>query len=101
MWEYSSLVNEIFRLQIPYEVQVSKRFADAGFVLFDTHALMTDIFYNPTKYLNGTSPPDVTNPYHQCNITTGTCVNSTESFDSFFWYVIYVREDGPDTDFPF
>jgi len=99
MWEYTSLVNEIFRLQIPYEVQVSKRFADAGFVLFDTHALLTDIFNNPSQYLNGTSPPDVTHPYHQCNITTGTCVNSTQSFDSFFWYAIYVREDSPNTDF--
>src|SRR4030081_3059711 len=60
MWEYTSLVNEIFRLQIPYEVEVSKRFADAGFVLFDTHALLTDIFYNPVQYLNGTTPYDVT-----------------------------------------
>jgi hypothetical protein len=93
MWEYSSLANEIFRLQIPYEVHVSGRFADAGFVLFDTNALLTDIFNNPSEYLNGTTPLDVTNPYHQCNITTGTCVNATGSFDSYFWYVIYERND--------
>lgn len=85
MWEYTSLVNEIFRLQIPYEVHVSGRFANAGFALFDTHALLTDIFNNPSHYLNGTSPLDVTNPYHQCNITTGTCENATASFDSYFW----------------
>jgi hypothetical protein len=100
MWEYTSLVNEIFRLQIPYEVHISKRFEDAGFVLFDTHALLTDIFDNPSQYLNSTSPPDVTHPYHECNITTGVCVNSTEPFDSFFWYAIYVRKDGSETDFP-
>ncbi|KAH8817365.1 hypothetical protein F5884DRAFT_874362 [Xylogone sp. PMI_703] len=86
MWEYTSLVNEIFRLQIPYEVHVSKRFKDAGFALFDVNSLMTDIFNNPSQYLNGTSPLDVTNPYHQCNITTGTCVNATASFDSYYWW---------------
>jgi hypothetical protein len=91
MWEYTSLANEIFRLQIPYEVHVSGRFSDAGFVLFDTHALLTDIFNNPSEFLNGTTPLDVTNPYHQCNITTGTCVNATGSFDSYYWYVIYEK----------
>jgi hypothetical protein len=98
MWEYTSLVNEIFRLQIPYEVHVSGRFADAGFALFDAHSLMTDIFNNPSHYLNGTTPLDVTNPYHQCNITTGTCENATASFDSYYWYVCHVIVACPDAD---
>lgn len=93
MWEYSSLVNRIFSLQIPYEVKVTKRYENAGFALFDTNSLITDIYNNPKLYLNGSEPLNVTGMYHQCNIHTGTCYNMPGSLDSFLWYIFHTASN--------
>ena len=46
---------------------------------------MTDIIDNPTEYLNGTAPLNVTGFSHVCNVTGGDCVAST-SPDSYVWF---------------
>ena len=46
---------------------------------------MTDIINNPTEYLNGTAPLNVTGFSHHCSVTGTNCVAST-SPDSFVWY---------------
>lgn len=46
---------------------------------------MTDIYYNPANYLNGTAPLNVTGAVHECDATGMQCTTST-SPDSFMWY---------------
>ena len=46
---------------------------------------MTDIYYNPSEYLNGTAPLNVTGTVNQCNLQGGDCVRAT-SPDSFMWF---------------
>ncbi|KAK5133805.1 hypothetical protein LTR08_007235 [Meristemomyces frigidus] len=48
-------------------------------------AQMTDIIHNPSEYLNGTAPLNVTGFVHHCNTTGGDCV-ANASPDSFMWY---------------
>ncbi|EJD06124.1 GDSL lipase/acylhydrolase [Fomitiporia mediterranea MF3/22] len=62
--------------------------------LFDSHALFSDMISNPSQYLNGTAPPNVTIPIKSCAFQlnedvndTGNCtiVNGTDR-DSYLWY---------------
>jgi phospholipase/lecithinase/hemolysin len=46
---------------------------------------MTDIYNNPSQYLNGTAPLNVHGFAHRCNVTGGDCVTSP-SPDSFLWW---------------
>lgn len=43
---------------------------------------MSDIWHNPSAYLNGTVTPDVTGSILQC----GASCNAPEVRDSFMWY---------------
>ena len=44
-----------------------------------------DIYTNPTAYLNGSAPANVTSFENQCDVTGANCVVAS-SPDSFFWY---------------
>ena len=46
---------------------------------------MMDIFANPSSYLNGTAPLNVTGWVQHCNTTGGDCVDNP-SPDSFLWF---------------
>lgn len=46
---------------------------------------MEDIHDNPSEYLNGTAPLNVTGYVNHCNTTGGGCV-ANPSPDSFLWY---------------
>ena len=46
---------------------------------------MTDIYYNPSAYLNGSAPFNSTGFIHHCNIN-GTDCTTEDSPDSFVWY---------------
>jgi phospholipase/lecithinase/hemolysin len=62
--------------------------------IFDSHALFTDMFAHPARYLNGTAPLNVTGAVHACvfNLNestsdTGSCTDATGSAkDSFLWF---------------
>ncbi|KAL4938818.1 hypothetical protein BDV06DRAFT_225645 [Aspergillus oleicola] len=83
MRQYSTLVNEIYEFQIPYQIKVASRYAKSQFALFDVHALLTDIWDNPASYLNGSLPLNVTGFVTSC--ADSTCP-SKDSRDSFMWY---------------
>ncbi|KAG6872551.1 hypothetical protein C0995_008895 [Termitomyces sp. Mi166 len=59
---------------------------------FDSHALFTDMYTNPAKYLNGTAPLNVTGAISSCvfelNGSTGVCTTVTDpkAQDSYLWY---------------
>lgn len=46
---------------------------------------MLDIYNNPSEYLNGSAPLNVTGYVNHCNLTGQDCVAS-DSPDSFMWY---------------
>jgi phospholipase/lecithinase/hemolysin len=46
---------------------------------------ISDIYYNPSEYLNGTAPLNVTGTVHQCDNMGENCVDA-DSPDSYLWY---------------
>jgi phospholipase/lecithinase/hemolysin len=84
MLEYTSTVNKVWSFQAPFELLIAKRYPGASLALYDVHSLLTDIYNNPTQYLE--SPANVTGFYHKCNSKGADCVNSTEPIGSFLWY---------------
>lgn len=84
--EYTTTVNTVFNYKTPYEIQIAKRYPGAEMVVFDVHSLMTDIFNHPAKYLNGTTPPNVTGQYYKCSVDSVTCVSAEGSEDGYLWY---------------
>src|ERR1700722_11107966 len=50
--------------------------------------LQRDIYDNPTGYLNGSAPANVTGFVHHCNLTGQACVDEDggKSPDSSLWY---------------
>ena len=92
MRQYTTSVNDIFKYQTPYEVKVANRYPGAHFALFDTHSLMTDIYMNPAKYLNGTGVMNggeaVWGYENHCDVNQTMCVKQSNgtNADGYFWY---------------
>jgi phospholipase/lecithinase/hemolysin len=85
MHETVAALNEVYKYRTPYEVDVEKTYDDIKIANFDVNSLMTDIYYNPTKYLNGTAPANVQGVAHLCNLQGQNCTVPT-SPDSYEWY---------------
>ncbi|RAH66063.1 SGNH/GDSL hydrolase family protein [Aspergillus aculeatinus CBS 121060] len=79
------LVNEAFRYRTPVEVLVKKRWPGVQVAVFDVYSLISKIYYNPTQYLNGSAPANVTGFEYHCNINGTDCTKS-DSPDSFLWF---------------
>ncbi|RAH76820.1 hypothetical protein BO86DRAFT_451402 [Aspergillus japonicus CBS 114.51] len=79
------LVNEAFRYRTPVEVLVKKRWPGVQVAVMDVYSLISEIYYNPTQYLNGTAPANVTGFEYHCNINGTDCIRS-DSPDSFLWF---------------
>lgn len=88
MHEYVTTVNNVYKYQIPFEVLVAKRYPGAEFALFDVWSLLSNIYDNPSEYLNGSAPLNVTGFDHHCNTTGQACVLEYGGLspDSFMWY---------------
>ncbi|KAM3419849.1 hypothetical protein BST61_g3178 [Cercospora zeina] len=85
MLEQVVTVNAIFEYQTPFVKNITREFEGARFAVFDMHALISDMYYNPALYLNGTAPLNVRGFDNQCNSTGGDCVRSKNP-DSFLWF---------------
>ncbi|KAJ5492633.1 hypothetical protein N7539_001379 [Penicillium diatomitis] len=77
MRQYSTLVNDIYKFQIPYELKIHRRYKGSHFALFDVHSLMSDIWHNPSAYLNGSAP---------LNVTGMAADTPSKDWDSYLWY---------------
>jgi len=86
MKEYTMTANNIFSLQVPYELFVAYRYPGASFAIYDVHSLITDIYNNPSQYLNGTTPANVTGFYFHCDLTGNNCTTVDADYDSFLWF---------------
>ncbi|KAF4292516.1 hypothetical protein KXW98_007063 [Aspergillus fumigatus] len=82
MRQYVTMVNAIYDYQTPYDVVVANRYPHSRFAVYDVHALMTDIWENPSQYLNGTVPYNVTSSVYRC----GSPCTSNAVRDSYLWY---------------
>lgn len=88
MHEYTTTTNNVFKYQSPYEMLVAGRYPGANLAVFNVWQLLSDIYDNPTLYLNGSQPANVTGYEHHCPVNQTTCYleyNGTSS-DSFMWY---------------
>lgn len=85
MREYTKTVNALFEYRIPYENLVAKRYPGASFALFDTNALISDIYNSPNDYL--TPPANATDQYFKCEpFLGGTCTKKPEGLDHYLWF---------------
>ncbi|USW54667.1 Putative GDSL lipase/esterase, SGNH hydrolase superfamily [Septoria linicola] len=85
MMEQVVTVNAIYEYQTPFVKRITKEFEDARFAVFDMHALISDIYYHPALYLNGSAPLNVQSYTNKCNVTGGDCVRDPNP-DSFLWF---------------
>ncbi|CAG5184125.1 uncharacterized protein ALTATR162_LOCUS10923 [Alternaria atra] len=83
MMEQIVTVNAIYQYRTPFVAEVGKTFNGAKFAVFDVHSLMTNIYNNPSGYLNGTAPLNVAVPVRDC--TPEVCITH-ESPDSHMWW---------------
>jgi len=84
MKEYTKLVNSLFNYRTPFEILIAKRYPGASIAIFDVNSLITDIYNNPSAYLD--SPANATGQYHRYNFTSGQYYNADESLNTFLWY---------------
>ncbi|GAQ08557.1 hypothetical protein ALT_5878 [Aspergillus lentulus] len=82
MRQYVTMVNAVYDHQTPYDVVVANRYPHSRFAVYDVHALMTDIWANPSHYLNGTAPYNVSSSVYRC----GSSCASNAVRDSYLWY---------------
>ncbi|KAG9561461.1 SGNH hydrolase, partial [Aureobasidium melanogenum] len=84
MLETVTTVNDVYKYRTPYEVLLAKNFPGAHFALMDMYGLITDMYNNPSEYLNGTNPT-VTGYVNHCT-TNGTDCVAASNPDSYLWY---------------
>ncbi|KAK5111661.1 hypothetical protein LTR62_004766 [Meristemomyces frigidus] len=85
MLEQVVSVNALYKYRTPYEVELAKRYPGAEFAVYNVHDVFEAIYTNPSAYLNGSAPLNVTGYVNHCNVTGGDCV-ANPSPDSFLWY---------------
>jgi len=83
--ENVATVNSILSYRIPFSVQIEKRWPNAHVAVFDTNDLITDIWKNPSAYLNGTAPLNVTGVIDECDVKGNNCTLK-ENRDSYLWF---------------
>ncbi|PSR75229.1 GDSL lipase/esterase [Coniella lustricola] len=82
MREYVALVNQVYDYQSPFQILVSDRYPASTFTIYNVHDLLSDIWHNPSDYLNGTVPYNVTSYITAC----GSACDSDAVRDSYMWY---------------
>ncbi|KAL7621741.1 hypothetical protein AAE478_009068 [Parahypoxylon ruwenzoriense] len=85
--EYTATVNMVLAYGMPFQLLVKKRWPGASFGIFNVHQLISDIYRDPSKYLD--APANATGYYIACPDSVGTSVNCKTSqypLSSFLWY---------------
>jgi phospholipase/lecithinase/hemolysin len=87
MKEYTTNVNTIFDYGVPFQMVVKSRWPGASFSIFNVHKLLTDIYNNPSRYLD--APAISKGFYHHCDpVNTSNCTDLTAQgpLSGFMWY---------------
>lgn len=86
MQQTVAALNQVYKYRTPF-VATEDACSDAKFASFDVNALMTEIYYHPAKYLNGTAPLNVQGVAHLCDAQGANCTSTSQSDrDSYEWY---------------
>ncbi|KZO96203.1 carbohydrate esterase family 16 protein [Calocera viscosa TUFC12733] len=75
--------NALWDLQVPAALTT---LPGASAAVFNSYGLFTDIYNNPSAFLNGTAPLNVTGYYAHSNSTGGDVYFVNDSPDSFMFY---------------
>lgn len=85
MLEYTQLVNRVFDYGVAYQTLAEKRWPGSAVDVFDVNRLLTDMYGNPSAYLD--FPASSTGYYHQCDVVGSSgCINGPNALDTFLWY---------------
>ncbi|ROW04461.1 hypothetical protein VMCG_05000 [Cytospora schulzeri] len=85
MLEYTQVANRLFDYGVAFELLVKARWPGATFDILDVNSLLTDIYKNPSAYLD--APANVTGAFHCCSLVNSSeCFNQPASLDTFLWY---------------
>ncbi|KZM27820.1 uncharacterized protein EKO05_0011013 [Ascochyta rabiei] len=79
-------LNDVYGYRTPFVVEISKKYPGIKMASFNVNGLMTDIHSNPTQYLNGTAPLNVTGTAKTCATVSGQNCTVNASPDSFEWF---------------
>ncbi|RAL14397.1 SGNH/GDSL hydrolase family protein [Aspergillus homomorphus CBS 101889] len=79
------LVNEAFRYRTPVETLMNRRWPGVKVAVMDVYSLISEIYYHPTQYLNGSAPANVTGFEYHCDVNGQNC-GKLDSPDSFLWF---------------
>lgn len=85
MMEYTQLVNRLFDYGAAYETLVKARWPGATFDILDVNSLLSDIYHNPSAYLD--APANATGFWTYCSseVNNSTCVEPGP-LSSFLWF---------------
>lgn len=87
MQQTVAALNQVYKYRTPFEAEIQSSCEGAHFASFDVNALMTDIYYHPQNYLNGTAPLNVQGVAHLCDAQGQNCTTTSKSDrDSFEWF---------------
>lgn len=85
MLEYTQLTNRLFEYGVAYETLVKTRWPGVSFDVFDVNSLLSDIYHNPSEYLD--APANATGFYNHCDPNNNTiCTTSANPLDTFLWF---------------
>ncbi|KAI5197573.1 carbohydrate esterase family 16 protein [Aureobasidium subglaciale EXF-2481] len=84
MLETVTTVNDVYKYRTPFEILINRKYPGAHFALMDMFGLITDMYNNPSEYLNGTNPT-VTGYVNHCTTAGTNCVAASNP-DSYLWY---------------
>ncbi|KAK4496783.1 hypothetical protein PRZ48_012766 [Zasmidium cellare] len=84
MLETVKTVNAIYDYRTPFQAVIANDFPGAQWAVYNVHDLLVDIYNNPSQYLNGSAPLNVTGFIAQCT-SSNPCAGLT-SPDSYMWY---------------
>ncbi|KAI5240155.1 GDSL lipase/acylhydrolase family protein [Aureobasidium subglaciale] len=84
MLETVTTVNDVYKYRTPFEILINRKYPGAHFALMDMYGLITDMYNNPSEYLNGTNPT-VTGYVNHCTTAGTNCVAASNP-DSYLWY---------------
>ncbi|PYH95491.1 GDSL lipase/acylhydrolase family protein [Aspergillus ellipticus CBS 707.79] len=83
MWEQVATVNDVYDYRTPYELLVAKRYPGAKFAVMDMYGLISEIYNNPSEYLD--APANVTGYDYHCTINATDCENLPD-LQSYLWF---------------
>ncbi|KIH94937.1 GDSL lipase/acylhydrolase family protein [Sporothrix brasiliensis 5110] len=83
--EYTVNINTIFDYGVPFHALVRRRWLGASVSIYNTHQLLTDIYNNPSEFLE--APANSTGYFHHCEPTNShNCTDAAGVIENYMFY---------------